>query len=240
MDEFEHSDLLKLRTGDPGERTPFCPDDRDIAAWFDAVLADDRRAVLERHLADCPYCRARIGVLGHLDTSSESTPASGEMLAAAKRLGQRAPARRAAAIGRWASAAVLVLAIALVFRILPPTETDSGVLPPIDPVDGSRQLRSIDQDAMRLEVLIDDPVDAVGRGSTVRWSEVRGSVHYTVHVLSADGDVLLSERTGTPEWAFAEGPDLAVGESYFLRIEAVLPDGGTVNSRHIHFRAAGR
>jgi hypothetical protein len=240
MDEFKQSDLLNLQSEELGGRTPFCPDDREIASWYDDVLAGDRRAGLEQHLADCRYCRARIGVLGQLDSRADSEPVPGNVLAAAKLLGRKIPERRHARIGRWGAAAVLVLAAGLVFNFQPGTETATGIAPQAGPESGNRQLRSIDHDAMRLEVLIDGPTDAVRSGAAVRWSEVRGTIHYEVHVLTADGDLLRSERTGSPKWEFGEDLDLVAGESYFLRIEAVLPDGGTLNSRHIHFQAAGR
>ena len=133
-----------------------------------------------------------------------------------------------------------MLSVAFVLDHRQATGPTGELAPAANPANTDRQLRSIDHDAMRLDVLIDDPADAVRPGSVVRWTEVRGTIHYNIHVLSADGDVLRSERTGSPKWTLGDDLGLAAGESYFLRIEAVLPDGGTLNSRHIHFRVAGR
>jgi hypothetical protein len=52
--------------------------------------------------------------------------------------------------------------------------------------------------------------------------------------------VLWTERLQSTEWILQESLNLTTGGEYFFRIEAVLPDGGTVSSKHLAFRVADR
>ena len=238
MDYYKHTGLLILQSAELTGRTPFCPENQVIASYFDGGLGREQRDTLERHLADCRFCLARIGILNRLQTEGDAAPVSEEDLAAAKLLARKAPARNWRRMGQLAAAAVIVLGVALVLNTRLMTVETPGAGPVSDPVESGRQLRSIDRNATRLEVLIDAPSGAVTPGSAVRWAEVSGSIHYNIHVLSADGDVLLTERAQVTEWTLPGELQLNPGSDYFLRIEAVLPDGGTLNSRHIRFKAA--
>ena len=52
--------LQRSAIEDP-ERTPFCPDDHDIAAFVDGDLDNASRVLIERHLPDCQGCVGRVG-----------------------------------------------------------------------------------------------------------------------------------------------------------------------------------
>jgi hypothetical protein len=235
MDQFKHAELLKLQSSELTGRTPFCPEDQQIAGYFEGGLPGDERVTLEMHLADCRYCQARIGLLNQLEVYGDSAPVSELDLAAAKQLGNRVHASGWKRKGQWAAAAMVVIAVASVINY----RLSTGEAPGANPAaEAGRQLRSIDRNATRLDVLIDAPSSAVTAGSSVRWAEVSGNIHYNVYVLSADGDVLLKQRTSDTEWILQRDLRLTTGDDYFLRIEAVLPDGGTLNSRHIHFKAS--
>ncbi len=67
MDEQNHKKLLKLQSTELTERTPFCPEDQLIAEYFDGYLPQAEFDRLERHLSDCRFCLARLGVLERID-----------------------------------------------------------------------------------------------------------------------------------------------------------------------------
>lgn len=239
MDRYKHTDLLILQSEELTGRTPFCPEDQEIAAYYDGGLNAGRRNALERHLADCRFCRARIGMMERVRTEGDDAPVSEDDLAAAKLLAARAPARRRKPLGRWAAAAVLVLAVTVVLHDRIVNRETAATSPAAGTEEAVRQLRSIERSAGRLSVFFDAPTDAVTAGSFVRWAGISDPIHYNVYVLSAQGNVLWTERTVVPEWTFAGDLPLAAGTGYFLRIEAVLSDGGTLSSRHILFQTAG-
>ena len=66
------------------------------------------------------------------------------------------------------------------------------------------------------------------------------NIHYNVYVLTRDGDVLWTERLQTPEWAMGDSLQLAADRDYFFRVQAILPDGRAVSSKHVIFRMAAR
>jgi hypothetical protein len=240
MDKYKHTDLLLLQSAELTERTPFCPEDQCISCFFDGELSDGDRASLRRHLADCRYCQARIGLMYQLHENVDVPQVSENTLADAKKLhlaNPQSPARKAAS---WATAAVLVLAVFSIVNLnelsQQDAETEHSSFAP--GVDGHKQLRSFNRNTQRLQVQIDSPVEAVRPGTRVRWPEVKGKIHYTIQVLSETGDIVWTERSASPEWTVQDSIQLAAGDSYFLRIEAVLPNGETISSRHISFHAA--
>ena len=93
---------------------------------------------------------------------------------------------------------------------------------------------------MSLDVLTPAPGQAVTRGSPIRWAEIPGNIHYNIFVLSNAGDVLWTERLQSTEWILQESLNLTTGGEYFFRVEAILPDGGTLSSKHLAFRVADR
>jgi hypothetical protein len=85
-----------------------------------------------------------------------------------------------------------------------------------------------------------NPGDGIHPGTVFRWSEVPDNIHYNVYVLTRDGDVLWTERLQTPEWAMGDSLQLAADRDYFFRVQAILPDGRAVSSKHVIFRMAAR
>mgnify|MGYP001826244833 FL=1 len=62
MDDYQHTNLLVLQSAELTERTPFCPEDREIAEYFDGQVVEAVRRSTEHHLDTCRFCRARIGM----------------------------------------------------------------------------------------------------------------------------------------------------------------------------------
>ena len=93
---------------------------------------------------------------------------------------------------------------------------------------------------MSLDVLSPAPGEAVTQGSLIWWAEIPGNIHYNIFILSNAGDVLWTERLQDNQWIMHEALHLTEGDDYFFRVEAVLPGGGTMSSKHLAFRVADR
>ena len=242
MDDYKHTDLLVLQSAELTGRTPFCPEDQEIATYFDGHMEDAERQTLERHLADCRFCLARIGMLNRQQEESDVQRVPEEALASAKRLTQTAPARRLKWAPAWAAAALVLIAVFSIMntRQAPVPASDATPMEQMPSEENGRQLRNIDRSAMSLDVLTPAPGQAVTRGSPIRWAEIPGNIHYNIFVLSNAGDVLWTERLQSNQWIMHEALHLTEGDDYFFRVEAVLPGGGTVSSKHLAFRVADR
>jgi len=242
MDDYVHTDLLALQSAELTERTPFCPEDQALAAYFDGQMSDADHLAMERHLADCRHCLACIGMLNRQQEEGDVQRVPEEALASAKRLTQTAPVRRLKWAPAWAAAAIVLIAVFSIMNSRQAPVPAPGATPAEQTraAQSSRQLRNIDRSALSLDVLSPAPGEAVTQGSLIRWTEITGNIHYNIFILSNAGDVLWTERLQGTEWVLQESLNLAAGSEYFFRVEAVLPDGGTVSSKHLAFRVADR
>jgi hypothetical protein len=109
MDKQNLTQLLRLQSAELAARTPFCPEDQVIAEYFDCNLTRPETEKLERHLTDCHFCLAHIGVLERLEESSSNRRIPGEVLATAKQLTHKTKVHRPAMAPAWAAAAVVVI-----------------------------------------------------------------------------------------------------------------------------------
>lgn len=241
-DDRDRDHLLRLLSGRISERTAFCPEDRAIAEYFEGRLAETGRQALERHLADCSYCRARVGSLERLETGQDRVQVPEALLAAAKQLHRPDSNRKYLSTPLWATAAVLVLALFLVIGRGGGLSHAPAVPAPGEPSisEEARQLRSVRPLAREIEILSPNLAAGVSPGTTIRWSDIAENTSYRIYVLSKTGDVLWTERLQDPAWIVRESPQLAAGQDYYLRVEAYLPDGETLSSAHQVFRLAKR
>lgn len=242
MDKTKHTDLMALQSAELTERTPFCPDDQEIAEYYEGHLAELEHQPIERHLTDCRFCLARIGMLNRQQEAGSTPRLSEEVLASAKRLAHKPPARGLKRVPAWAAAAVVVISVFMVMnsRQLPLPALGTGPAEEIPTEENSSQLRRIDRSVMNLNVLNPEQGETVAPDSLVRWAKIPGNIHYNVFVLSNAGDVLWTQRLQGTEWNMKEALQLVAGNEYFLRVEAVLPDGGTLSSKHTAFRVTDR
>jgi len=240
MDDQNHNSLLRLQSTELTGRTPFCPENQVIAEYFDAELPQAELARLEHHLSSCRFCLARIGMLERLHEGDSNKRISESLLATAKQLNQSNPERRYATGQSWAVAAVLLLAVFITTSpnqefAKPKTPSQSTLID-----DNSRQLRSLDHNALRLDVLNLASGASIEHGEQIQWSDVPGNLHYNIFILSNNGDVLWTQRLGGTDWVLSDSLPLATGSEYFFRVEALLPDGRSVSSRHIIFQISGQ
>jgi hypothetical protein len=199
------------------ERTAFCPDDHDIAAFVDGALDDAARILIDRHLPDCPACVSRVGLLTRLlreDQANAANPASTPAIT----WRQTAP--------KWAVAASVVLAIGWL-----------AWSPPINDFGDYATVRNVGSALTPPEILAPSTGVLGSRdGFVIRWTEVPGSLYYEVRVVTDTGDLLSKARVEKTRWVIGEEIALEPGREYFIRVDAYLSDSKTVSSQHIPFR----
>ena len=242
MDDQNHIELLRLQSTELTGSTPFCPEDQEIAEYFDGDLAKAERTRMERHLTDCRFCLARIGILERLEENRTNKRIPGAVLATAKQMRKKAPPRWPRKAGGWATAAVVMITIFTIANRNQEPTVEPGATPPVVPSAeaNSRQLRSVARVVTDLNVLTPTPGADILPGSLIQWAEVPGNLHYNIFVLSHAGDVLWTERLADTEWALLESIQLTEGDKYYFRVEANLQNGRTVSSKHLAFRFVER
>jgi hypothetical protein len=243
MDDQKHIDLLTLQVAELTERTAFCPEDQQIAEYFDGELPEAERDRVERHLADCRFCLARLGMLQRLAQNPIVPRIPEDVLATAKSMRQATPARPKRAPA-WAAAAVLVVAVGLLWQLFPVREMGQVDLPrthTAEPSSDLRETRSLDPGAMGPRFL--SPHEGPGITSdsrTFRWTPVPNSLYYEVRIVSDAGDLLWRERVEGTEWRLPAGLALTPGSEYFARVDAYLTDAKTLQSDYLLFRSGER
>jgi hypothetical protein len=242
MDKSVNNELLKLQLAELTEKTPFCPENREIAEYFDGDLAENRRLKLERHLADCRFCLARVGLLERLENSGGERRVPEVVLARAKQLTHTTPAQRQWKTPAWAAAAVIVFTLDTVIGRHQMSVPESDVRPVslASIAEDSRTLRSVKPLLSEIQVINPSPGSAIQTGSLIRWAEVPDRLHYNIFVLSRAGDVLWTERLEGNEWAMYEVPQLAPDSPFYFRVEAQLPNGRTLTSKHMTYILTGQ
>lgn len=241
MKDHQYTELLGLQATELDGETPFCPDDQVIAEYFEDELAKAERTRLERHLVDCNYCLARIGMLERLEHSPGDQRVPGDVLATAKQMVRGDSKRRLVSAPAWAAAAVLVVTLIMLVSRNGEIDPQPDPVTPVVFSDGksNRQLRSINRAANGIDVFFPSTGADIKAGSVIRWAKVPGNLHYDVYVLSRAGDVIFTQRLATTEWTIQGLPQLVAGDEYYFRVEALLADGGRVSSKHLAFRVEG-
>jgi hypothetical protein len=243
MDDHKHIDLLTLQAAELTERTPFCPEDQQIAEYFEDQLPETERDQVERHLADCRFCLARLGMLQRLEQNPVAPRIPEDVLATAKSIG-RVTVSRPNGAPAWTAAAMLVIAVGVLYQIFPVRETGQAVLPRThmnEPSSGLRDTRSVDPGAMGPRFLSPrEGPDVISNASIFKWTAVPNSLYYEVRIVSDTGDLLWQERVDGTEWRLPAGLALTPGLEYFVRVDAYLTDAKTLQSGYMLFRPGQR
>lgn len=170
------------------------PDERVTAAYLDGTLDPDAMERIERHLAQCPECRAGMVALKSVSMGETVPP---EWVALAKDLkGSRAglPSRRVATVA--AAAALVLCALALGLQIGRRSQ------PPAD------RYRAAPSDGF--EALAPAPCAIVEGASVVfRWSPHPDADRYVLTVLDADGAAVATLEARPPESSATWSPSPA-------------------------------
>jgi len=243
MDDHNQVELLTLQAAELTERTPFCPEDQQIAEYFEGELPESERDCVERHLADCRFCLARLGMLQRLAQNPTSPRIPEDVLAIAKSMRQ-ATVSRPRWVPVWAAAAVLVVAVGILWQLFPGRGIGQIELPRIhmtEPSSDLRETRSLDAGAMGPRFLSPDEGPGITSNTDVlRWTAVPNSLYYEVRIISDTGDLLWRERVEGTEWRLPAGLALTPGSEYFMRVDAYLTDAKTLQSDYLLFRPGER
>lgn len=243
---MEHEKLSKLLGTLSTQKvtpTPGCPDEHELAAFVDGGLPGESSKKITAHLADCEYCMAQVGALTRLNHTASEQVASELALARAKKLGKsiKRPAFRNAS--RWACAAVVVLALSLLIKTtsMAPEVSNQALPDSVPQVVDPRQSRNLNADVLRPKILAPDNGAIVDPGKLVfNWSEVPGSLHYDVRVVTEDGDLVWRTRVADTELKLPDTLPLEPNSEYFFRVDAYLATAKSLHSEHLLFTVGGQ
>jgi hypothetical protein len=217
MNRKELIATLRRSAAGGDKRSPFCPEDGDIAAFVDDTLSASEHSLIERHLPDCPACVGRVGLVTRL-LRDDTTTVADETPSRHKTWRKVAP--------QWAVAATIILAITWVSWSPQPAETVIY-----------RDARSVEPVQSVPKILVPESGVLADRdGFLIRWTDVPGSLYYKVRVVSASGDLLSEERVEVTEWSLGNEIILEPGQEYFIRVDAYLSDSKAISSQHMPFR----
>ncbi len=224
MDRKNLISLLRESVAQVHERTPFCPNDHEIAAYVDGGHDEAAQSLIGRHLADCQSCINRIGLLSQL--VHESDHGIEEQFAQVSARNWKQPA------SRWAMAASVLLAVGLAAWVYEP-----GLRSTIDPSADFLDTRNLTSRATAPKLLAPNSITIEDVDEFVfRWTEVPGSLYYDVRIVSGAGELISLQRIGATEWRIDRALHLEPGRDYFIRIDAYLADVRPISSEHLLFR----
>jgi hypothetical protein len=244
MNDQAQPELTVLQSAELTERTPFCPEDRLIAEYFDGVLPEGERDAVERHIADCRFCLARVGMLHRLELDSSATRLPEDVLAAVRTLRNEPRVRRSRVMPSLAAVAVIVMALGAIYQLFPLSQIARDVLPRMhvdEPSTSVRETRTIDPGANGPRFLSPREGVTVSVGnSPFTWTPVPNSLYYKIRIVSDAGDLLWQKRVDGTEWRLPGGLNLSPGAEYFVRVDAYLTDAKTLQSDYLLFRLGER
>ncbi len=235
MDQRRLTELLQQRREEISEPTRFCPEGHVLAALLDRETVHPDHERLERHLADCSYCRARTTVLARFGQSEGGVTVPKALLARAKQLDEQPSRRRFSQASKWATAAVVTIALFAILNQV--SNRESGSAEGLQPIPGeTRQIRNIDTAYPGPIVLYPAEGSIVQPGElTVRWTRVPGSLYYDVRLVNAEGLLLWQQRVKETAADLSGQLELVSGAPYFVRVDAYLAEAKSVSSGHVKF-----
>jgi len=215
------------------ERRPDCPDDYQLASYMDGGLSERDHGNFETHVADCPFCVERIGILGRARESESSNAAPARVYTQA---GKRSHWRRAP---RWAAAALVVLAVGFIanqqFADQLPVGANELTSPPV------ATERYVEQASPIPEILSPLADSSVDRDNLVfKWKAVPDSLFYDIRIVSDDGEMITRQRVWDTQWSLPADTRLHAGAEYFVRVDAYVSEAKALSSEHILFKIEDR
>lgn len=246
---FRRSSTMRDR---PGWR---CPDDSELAAYADHRLAENEKARLEAHLADCGFCLGQVAFLVRAQGAELPQDVPGPMLARARELASSGTTARSSRAWRWqalvATAACLVIVGLVTLRQpqrppAPPTRPKALAPASLPPSAGAppAEIQTVPPRAARnaptglLPPVVISPRDGAVVSSTkleFRWKPVQGCIYYEVRLLDAEGSVVWEQRTESTSMNLPAEVSLKAGQKYFVWIKAVLAGGAALQSKAVGF-----
>jgi hypothetical protein len=237
MDQQKLIALLHQQDTEIAKRTPFCPGDHEIAAYFDRKAGHPDSQLSEHHLIDCDYCLARVAVLAQLHKNGDEEQVPETLLALAAQFGHQRR-RRMHYAPVWVAAAVVIITFFTIAGRGPTLVPGAGVQPPTaNPIgEDARQLRNISSSKLAPTILA--PIKGANvslEDLTIRWTGVPGSLYYDIRLVNAEGFMIWQDRIEETQWKLPGHLELLSGDQYFVRVDAYLAEAKSVSSRHVQF-----
>jgi len=227
--------LLAAGVADDPTRSLACPDEHQIAGYVDGAPDIAAREQVELHLADCRRCLAVVVLLFRERDADSIQPVPDAAVAPTRALVTKRPQPRWRMAPQWAAAAALVLAVPLLFQT--GRNLDRGVEGQGRPEPSVT--RTLAPTATGLQVLAPgDGASVDPRRLSFRWTEVPGSPHYDVRIVTDAGDVVIQQRVIGTAWRLPAQLNLQPGAEYFVRIDAYPSGDKVVSSDHVPFRVS--
>ena len=197
-------------------RASNCPADAALAAFLDGRLSAADRASVEEHLSQCGSCLALVGTV-----TRARRPRSRKLSPLRRPLGRRV-------IG---AAAAVTLTVSVLLSLRVPEEL-SG------PVDTAPNLRYSHPSPLTPEVSFPAGNEVALADLEVAWTDVPDRLFYELRIVADDGDLIWTQRLTESKWHAPAELELSGGARYFVRVDAYLPDGKPLKSRHASFRVS--
>ena len=245
-----------LRGKDPSrfERRRGCPGVDMVSGYVDSILDDARREGLQRHLADCAYCRKLVGDAVKLQRVAELPEVPAALI---ERVRSHMPATHERSRWGWmpvaAAGTLACTALAVTFLRPPPTLTIPTWPPPAGPTiykSGPRGFSAAPSAAISEtirksrsyeylpSVTSPRPDSVVPPGQLqFRWSEVPDAVNYQVRVVTTEGDLVWEGHANVAQVDLPDGFTLNNGK-YFVLVTALMENGRMRKSTPVRFRIA--
>jgi len=229
MQSDHFRNLFKAHRSGRVERGSDCPAVDQFAAFVEGGSPEEDHERFCAHLADCLYCRERLGLIGRARGVEDPFQVPELLLARAARM-VRSTRKRKPSVHRWIAAASVVLALALVFQIMP--DSSSGVIELTDPGEDVRLTRSVSPVALMQH----EKLTVRQHDGAFYWNSIPDSLYYEIRIVSDEGNLLWQERTYDTHWALPEDLHAVPGREYFVRLDAYLSESKSLNSDYIGFR----
>jgi len=241
MDQQKLTALLHQQNTEISERTPFCPGDHEIAAYFDRKADHPDNQLSENHLINCGYCLARVAVLAQLHKNGNDEQIPETLLAAADQFGHQ-PRRRVHYASAWAAVAVVIITLFTIAGQGPKPVPVAGVQQSTANPAGEdvRQLRNINRGKLAPTILA--PLKGANVRSedlTIRWTSVPGSLYYDIRLVNAEGFMIWQDRVEDTQRDLPSHLELLSGDQYFVRVDAYLAEAKSISSPHVQFTIKG-
>lgn len=204
-----------------------CLDEFAIADFVEGRLTGPARGAAVEHLLECAHCRLTVRGTGRLiaDPAMAILLSAGHTLRPAARLA--APRRRRRT---WVIPAAAAAAAVLLFLRWPRTGSD-------DRAEVTR-LRESPVTAVAAPTPI-APRSSVARVDSLVWTSAPGVERYRVRLYDATGTVLWSAQPADTVVGLPGDLSLAVGRSYFWRVEAETEWQKWAGADLVEFRITG-
>lgn len=226
MDDKKLRGLFHRPSSETWEWARTCPNEYEIAEYVDGTIGESTRDKLELHLADCERCTLLVGSLTRLEIEVTGGVSS-ETLEKARRLVPAKTDRWTRYLPHLAAAAILVLAVGVVFTV----RQDVIVRSESD----YRTTRGATA-APQVEVIA--PASGAGVSADefeVRWTEIPGTRYYLVRIVTGSGALVTEQRVTETEWQPGSAVRLVAGQEYYVRVEAYPAVGPSTGSIHVPF-----